>query len=64
MMPKRLLNALLDKLVAGTITPEERGMLIEQLRAIEQDSERPAADRMAAILMRAALEVRSVHVVG
>lgn len=62
-MSARQLNDLLDKLTAGSITSGERAALIEELRGMEQDPDCPPAERMAAMLMRAALEVRSISVV-
>lgn len=59
-MSTAVMNTLLDKLVAGAISPDERESLVGNLQIIEQDSTRPAAERMAAIVLRAALEARSL----
>lgn len=61
-MTARAMNSLLDKLLAGALKPEDRDALIKNLQDIEKDNTRSPGDRMAAILMRAALEVRSIHV--
>lgn len=56
------MNALLDSLIEGTLTPEQRADLVRSLQAMEQDSGRPISERMAAIVLRASLEARAVHV--
>lgn len=54
------MNTLLDKLIADELTEDEREELLAQLRVIQVDAARPAADRMAAILLRASLEAKAI----
>jgi hypothetical protein len=55
------LNRLLDSLVGGTITEAERADLLKNLADLESNPTRPVADRMAAIVLRASLEARSLR---
>ena len=55
------LNPYLDKLLKGSLTEAERISLMGLLEEIERHPDCAAAERMAAMLMRASLEARRGH---
>lgn len=55
------LDVLLDKVLTGRLSDDDRGELISRLDEIERDATVPISDRMAAILLHAALETGGAH---